>query len=273
MLDTSITRSPTGSLSFSVYRKPTHTDQYLQFNSNQPLQHKLGVVKTLVHRCNTICSNEESKLKEIEHLQKVLSISGYTKSSWVTATRQKSITTSEKQKEKKTRGSITLPYVGNISNSIARAIRKAGVIVHLKPHNTIRRHLVHPKDKIPKEDKAGVVYHIQCPQCESQYVGETERILRRRIKEHHRTSSPVGHHADEHHHPFSELDVSVLHQETDWFRRGVTEAIHITNIRPNLNRDRGRHNLPPIYREILDIKSHDHSVTTVSRDQNNAPNS
>ena len=142
--------------------------------------------------------------------------------------------------------------------------------VHLKPHNTLRGQLVHPKDKIAKEDKAGVVYHIQCPECNSNYVGETERILRKRLKEHHRSSSPVGQHATEHSHPFSEQDVSVLHQETDWFRRGVAEAIHIAKERPDLNRDRGRHTLPMIYREIINIKSHDRYVTSESRDHNNA---
>ena len=45
MLDTLTTRSNEGHLSFTVFRKKTHTDQYLQFNSNLPLQHKLGVVK------------------------------------------------------------------------------------------------------------------------------------------------------------------------------------------------------------------------------------
>ena len=69
MLDAKIRRDNSGSLSFTVYRKPTHTDQYLQFSSNQPLQHKLGVIRTLYHRCNTICSSEEAKSEEIEHLK------------------------------------------------------------------------------------------------------------------------------------------------------------------------------------------------------------
>ncbi|XP_072021594.1 uncharacterized protein [Amphiura filiformis] len=34
MLDTLITRAPNGKLSFSVYRKSTHTDQYLSFVSH-----------------------------------------------------------------------------------------------------------------------------------------------------------------------------------------------------------------------------------------------
>ena len=150
MLDTEITRTPSGKMTFTVYRKPTHTDQYLQFDSNQPLQHKLGVIKTLYHRCNTICTTQENKLREIEHLQKVLSISGYTRSAWVTAIKPKRKTTTPPKSERNTKGSITLPYVGNLSNAIARIIRKAGVQVHLKPHNTVRSHLVHPKDKIKK---------------------------------------------------------------------------------------------------------------------------
>ena len=46
MLDALITRRDDGSLSFSVYRKSTHTDQYLQFSSHQPMEHKLGVIRT-----------------------------------------------------------------------------------------------------------------------------------------------------------------------------------------------------------------------------------
>ena len=267
MLDTEITRTPSGKMTFTVYRKPTHTDQYLQFDSNQPLQHKLGVIKTLYHRCNTICTTQENKLREIEHLQKVLSISGYTRSAWVTATRPKRKIATPPKKERNTKGSITLPYVGNMSNAIARIIRKAGVQVHLRPHNTVRSHLVHPKDKIKKEDKAGVVYHIQCSECDSHYIEETERKLKKRIQEHHRSSSPVGHHTQEFQHSFSETEVAVLHQESDWFRRGVAEAIHITKEGPDLNRDRGRHTLPAIYRELLDIESRDRESTSGSRDK------
>ena len=162
MLDTNIKRNANGNLTFSVYRKPTHTDQYLQFTSNQPLQHKLGVVRTLHHRCLTLCSTEETRLHEIQHLKKVLSMSGYTRSAWVTATRPRTVQVTERANTGTlNKGSITLPYAGNVSDAISRAIRKAGVTVHLRPHNTIRQALVHPKDKVPREDQTGVVYAIQ----------------------------------------------------------------------------------------------------------------
>ena len=108
-----------------------------------------------------------------------------------------------------------------------------------------------PKDKVQKEEKSGVVYNISCSECESSYVGETERSLKNRLVEHKRSSSPVGHHMDYNKHSFADAEVSVIHQETGWFCRGMAKAIHITKLDPNLNRDRGHHHLPAIYREIF----------------------
>lgn len=150
-----------------------------------------------------------------------------------------------------------------MTDAISRTIRKAGVAVHHRPFNTIRSHLVHPKDKVPKDERTGVVYQIQCGDCDATYVGETERSLRKRVSEHHRSSSPVGEHLQHRKHSFSDQEVSVLHQEADWFRRGVAESIHITQEEPALNRDRGRHTLPAIYREIINPR--DQSTSTRSR--------
>jgi len=125
------------------------------------------------------------------------------------------------------KGYITLPYVGHVSEAIDCTIHQAGVAVHLRPFNTIRGHLVHPKDKIKKGDKAGLVYQVKCADCSATYVGETERKLTKRIAEHHKSSSPIGHHMSWNKHPFSDDEVSILHQETNWFRRGMAEAIHI----------------------------------------------
>ena len=136
--------------------------------------------------------------------------------------------------------------------------------MHLKPYNTIQSRLVHPKDKVSKDERAGVVYQIQCSDCDAAYIGEIERSLRKRVSEHHHSSSPVGHHLNQRRHSFSEKEVSILHQETDWFHRGVAEAIHITRKSPTLNRDRARHTLPAIYREI--IQSRDPIPTSGSRD-------
>ncbi len=53
-----------GCLITKVYRKPTHTDKYLSFDSHHPLQHKNAVAKTLFNRAGKICSTNEDRVEE-----------------------------------------------------------------------------------------------------------------------------------------------------------------------------------------------------------------
>ena len=55
-LDTIVKPEADGSLSITVYRKPTHTDQYLQWDSHHHLSAKFSVIQTLSHRASTVCS-------------------------------------------------------------------------------------------------------------------------------------------------------------------------------------------------------------------------
>ena len=58
-LDTIVKPEVNGSLSITVYWKPTHTDQYLQWDSHHNLSAKFSVINTLSHRAQTVCSNPE----------------------------------------------------------------------------------------------------------------------------------------------------------------------------------------------------------------------
>ena len=55
----------------TVYRKPTNTDRYLDYNSNHPISAKLSVIHTLIHRVKQVCSTPEFLAKEMDHLHKV----------------------------------------------------------------------------------------------------------------------------------------------------------------------------------------------------------
>ena len=57
-------------LSITVYRKPTLTDQYLQWDSHHHLSGKFSVINTLTNRAQTVCSNPELLCKEMDHLRK-----------------------------------------------------------------------------------------------------------------------------------------------------------------------------------------------------------
>ena len=71
-LDNLVIPQPDGSFSTTVYRKPTHTDLYLQWDSHHTIAVKYSVVNTLLHRAQAMCSNSQLLKKEKDHLQNVL---------------------------------------------------------------------------------------------------------------------------------------------------------------------------------------------------------
>ena len=54
----------------------------------------------------------------------------------------------------------------------------------MKPHMTLKWMLEHPKDKHIPHENSGVVYEVQCKDCQQVYTGEMERRYRVREKEH-----------------------------------------------------------------------------------------
>ena len=76
-LDTLIVRQADGSVRTKVYRKDTHTDQYLNFESNHALKHKKSVVRTLMHRASCIVSDEKEREEEIDRIKAALTMNDY----------------------------------------------------------------------------------------------------------------------------------------------------------------------------------------------------
>ena len=78
-LDTIVKPEADRTLSITVYRKPTHTDQYLEWDSHHHLSAKYSVILTLSHRAQTVCSHPELLHKEKAHLRNVLTQCKYPK--------------------------------------------------------------------------------------------------------------------------------------------------------------------------------------------------
>ena len=75
-LDT-LTKPILNSFESTVYRKPTHTDRYLDYNSNHPISAKLSVIHTLIQRAKEVCSTPKFLAKEMDHLHRVLQDNHY----------------------------------------------------------------------------------------------------------------------------------------------------------------------------------------------------
>ena len=72
-------REKQGNLGTSVYRKPTHIDKYLAFDSHHPICHKKSVAKTLLRRADCLPSSLDSKAEERKYVSNVLKANGHTK--------------------------------------------------------------------------------------------------------------------------------------------------------------------------------------------------
>ena len=77
LLDYLVTIDTDHKLSMTVFRKDTHTDQYLNFQSSHPLHQKLGLVKTLFHRADNLVSKPDDMLSEQGHLRQSFNLCGY----------------------------------------------------------------------------------------------------------------------------------------------------------------------------------------------------
>ena len=76
-LDVLVTPQPDGTLTTSVYRKPTHTIQYLQWDSHHSISAKYSVISTLYHRANEVCSTNQQLKEEHEQIKQALTLFRY----------------------------------------------------------------------------------------------------------------------------------------------------------------------------------------------------
>ena len=244
-------RREDGSLDVSIYRKPTHTDRYLHFESHHLTHVKRGVVRCLHDRAREIISTQENLQKEVDHLARVLKQNGYPANFIHNASAppmQETADTSscDEEQEKEKEPLVVIPYVAGMSEDIRCVCRKFNIRVVFKSGRTLRSLLTKVKDTLPLGKQSNVVYHIPCS-CGQVYIGETKQRLETRLKERRDAcergmmeKSAVAEHVWENHHPIDWKETTVL----DHGRRQellVKEALHIqmTPSDEHFNRDGG----------------------------------
>ena len=193
-----------GSLITTIYRKPTHTDQYLQWDSQHAISTKYSIISTLYHRPKTVCSNQQHLHEEQEHLQKVLTRCKYPE--WALNRMKKKITApltpNDNNKKKPTssnmsnikRNYIVVPYTKGLSESFKNVGKKYDIQAYFKGGRTIKDLLVAPKDKDHITKKSGIIYRYKCGRVECKYIGECLRTFGERFTEHLKAPSPIFDH-------------------------------------------------------------------------------
>ena len=67
-LDTLVQRNHDKTISVKIYRKPTHTNQYLKYTSHNQTSAKQSVITALFDRADNVVSNEKHKIEEKHHI-------------------------------------------------------------------------------------------------------------------------------------------------------------------------------------------------------------
>ncbi|XP_030751509.1 uncharacterized protein LOC115879021 [Sitophilus oryzae] len=167
-------------LDHTVYRKPTHTDRYLQKLTNDHPSQKQGIIGTLANRARRICANEHIQ-EELSHLNKAYLASGYNdreiKAALAPRQRRPAVNEQENIINK-----AFLPYVSQVTDRIGKVLKKHNIKTIYKPTRKIRDCLRPAKDKRDPLSSAGI-YRIPCSCC-SVYIETTKRSVGTRLTEH-----------------------------------------------------------------------------------------
>ncbi len=192
-LDLNVYRTIEGKLETAVYRKPTHTDKYLSYNSHHPVSHKKSVAKTLLQRAEHLPSNSDSQANEREYVLNILRENNYPKD-FLKNCLNPSACRNQNNSEGDTsiKGYAVVPYIQGVTEPIKRILSNCNIKVALKPYLTLGHIFAKLKDPIPTNQKTHAVYSIPCNDCEKEYLGQSKRQFGTRLKEHQKAVSTLN---------------------------------------------------------------------------------
>ena len=155
---------------------------------------------------------------------------------------------------------IVLPFIDQSLNSrINKIFKEEGILCNVN-FKTIKLYNLtqsQTKSLLPTTllDKAGVVYYLKCLICnedsDMEYIGETSRLLKERLKEHMNANSKseVSKHIREKHilSTINDWEIRILAHEKDNLKRKILEAFYISKLNPKINNSKGMH--------VIDMKN------------------
>ena len=267
-LDTIVKSEVDGSLSITMYKKPTHTDWYFHWDSHHNLSAKFSIINTLSHRAQTVCSNPELLKQEKEHLRKALTKCKYPK--WALDKVEKRLNkpssetidgvnnqgannTPAATREVKSKGPIVMPYTQGLCESIKKICGRYGIQTHFKGGNAIKTSWSLPMTKTLWSPKvmSSTGINVETSTCDDECIGETSRTFGERYKEHLKDPSPIHHHNNQTNHPIIQNNFKIIGREGHHISRYIKESIFIRVNNPTLNNNIGKFNLPHILERVL----------------------
>ena len=76
----------------------------------------------------------------------------------------------EKKRTRTTETRLSSHSIEGVSMRVDRVLKKYDVATAMRPHSTLRRLLVYPKDKVEPEEQGELIYQIVCKSCVAAYI-------------------------------------------------------------------------------------------------------
>lgn len=237
-LDLCIRLSPQG-FSYSIFRKPTNTDLYIDSSSYCHPRHKEAPYCSMVHRLTSIPLGEGAFKEELGKIKTLaqrngvhLDIDGMVRRKLTAKSLSQLTSLLKPEKTSDRKKWIRLPYLGRFTTGLSRMLKGHKLRAGYYKVRTLGSILPTPKDPIPLLGKSGV-YRLSCPNCSALYIGETSRAFSIRFNEHEtsyrkgkRDSSFAEHLLDSNHLFNSDL-CQPIHIEGNYRRRRALEDLEI----------------------------------------------
>jgi hypothetical protein len=176
-LDLDIYRRPAGSLDHNVYRKPTHTNLYLNAKSHHHPSNKQVVLSTLIHRARALCE-EDSLQAELVFLRDIFKQKSYNDRQIHRVLNRRPHLP---QPDNEPNSVAFLLFVGTIFNRISRLLARHNIKSFGSPYMKLSSLLHLVKDHLGLRTPG--LYRIPC-ECGRIYIGQTGRSMDIRLKDH-----------------------------------------------------------------------------------------
>lgn len=229
-------------IDFNIFRKDTYTDTVIHNSSNHPFTQKLAAFHSMVNRLVTIPLSVTNFTLELNLIKQIAVNNGYS-----TKLIDQLLNKKNKQKFLKLYIYPFSKHNNNqwrrilfVNNDISKIISK-NIPGNIQPafyaNNKFKKFILNNKDSDIKTKKSGV-YKLDCKDCNSFYIGRTNRNFEVRVKEHLRalngnSESEFADHLINNNHNFDiNHGLKILHTG---YKASQINNLEILEIRKNVN--------------------------------------
>jgi len=158
---------------------------------------------------------------------------------------------------------LVFPYVNPLTKFITSNIDNTKALIGYRCLNKLNQFIKVHKDIDPPQFRNNLIYKISCKNCDATYVGQTKRQFRTRVSEHRNNikqdqskRSVITEHIINYNHTFDWENTKILDYEPRFYKRIVSEMIHIKEQKISLNLNSDTELLDDTYFDILSELAH-----------------